>query len=142
MAKYPPSPSDPKRPKRMGPARPIKGSSTRIAVGYKRKEPTPKKQGPEELAAINKYREMPKRIGKYDMAPREKREMPKRIPKVKKGTKGSFDDAVRTQNNQRQMLGSTKAQRAASALEMMNDMRSRNILRSRNLSSKPKKRGM
>lgn len=61
---------------------------------------------------------------------------PEPKPKAKKGTKGSFDDAVRTQNNQRQILGSTKAQRAASALEMMNDMRSRNILRAR------KKKGM
>jgi hypothetical protein len=74
--------------------------------------------------------------------PKPKSGPAKRNPKVKKGTKGSFDDAVRTQNNLRQMLGSTKAQRAASALEMINDMRSRNILRSRNLSSKPKKRGM
>lgn len=73
---------------------------------------------------------------KMDRDLRDKREMPKRIPKVKKGTKGSFDDAVRTQNNQREIMGSTKAQRAASALEMMNDMRSRNILRAR------KKKGM
>ena len=51
--------------------------------------------------------------------------------KTRKGTKGSFDDAVRTQNNQREIMGSTKAQRAASALDMMNDMRSRNILRSK-----------
>ena len=95
-------------------------------------------------------REMPKRNpravapkpAKGPKKDRDLREKPKRIPKVKKGTKGSFDDAVRTQNNLRQMLGSTKAQRAASALEMMNDMRSRNILRSRNVSSKPKKRGM
>jgi len=92
--------------------------------------PKPAK-GPKIDRDLRVMREMPKRIGKYDMAPREKREMPKRIPRVKKGTKGSFDDAVRTQNNQRQMLGSTKAQRAASALEMINDMRSRNILRAR-----------
>jgi hypothetical protein len=51
--------------------------------------------------------------------------------KARKGTKGSFDDALRTQNNHREILGSTKAQRAASALDLMNDMRSRNILRAK-----------
>ena len=87
-----------------------------------------------------------------------------RKSKPRSGTKGSFDDAVRTQNNQREMpkrlgrdpwgdktrkdmempkvMGSTKAQRAASTLELMNDMRSRNLLRSRNLSRKPNKKGM
>lgn len=103
------------------------------------KEPYPKpKSGP----AKRNPRAVAPKPAKGPKIDRDLREKPKRIPRVKKGTKGSFDDAVRTQNNLRQMLGSTKAQRAASALEMINDMRSRNILRSRNLSSKPKKRGM
>jgi hypothetical protein len=79
--------------------------------------PKPAK-GPKMDRDLREKREMPKRIGKYNMAPREKREMPKQI------------------------MGTTKAQRADSAREMLDNMRSRNLLRSRNLSSKPKKRGM
>jgi hypothetical protein len=122
-------------------------------------KPQPAK-GPRKPRGKMPEREMPKRISdpkdlmpkipkipKPSAAPLGRKAPAKRIPKAMvpkpaKGTKGSFDDALRTQNNQREILGSTKAQRAASALEMMNDMRSRNLLRSRNLSRKPNKKGI
>jgi hypothetical protein len=94
---------------------------------------------PEPKPKPRKIKPQPRKIKpspKMDKDLRNIREMPKRIPKAMvpkpaKGTKGSFDDALRTQNNQREILGSTKAQRAASALDLMNDMRSRNILRAK-----------
>ena len=86
--------------------KPTEGSSTRRAVGYGRKKPAPRKQGPEELAAMKKLREMPKRIGKRSSSiNREMAEMPK--------------------------MGMSKAQKADYQRSMLNDMRSRNILRAR-----------
>jgi hypothetical protein len=93
-------------------------------------EPKPK-AGPKVVKQKPKARKIafgpavptPKRASKQE---RTGMEMPKKVK-----PKRSFDDAVRTQNNQREIMGSTKAQRAASALELMNDMRSRNILRTK-----------
>jgi hypothetical protein len=86
--------------------KPTEGNSTRRAVGYGRKKPAPRKQGPEELAAMKKLREMPKRIGKRSSSiDRDLREMPK--------------------------MGMSKAQKADYQRSMLNDMRSRNILRAR-----------
>ena len=104
-------------------------------------KPQPAKGPRKPRGKMSPEREMPKRNPnaivpkpakrpKIDRDLRDMREMPKRV-KPRSGTKGSFDDAVRTQNNQRKILGSTKAQRAAYALDMMNDMRSRNILRAK-----------
>ena len=67
---------------------------------------------------------------------REKKEMPKRLGR------DPWGDKTRKDMEMPKVMGSTKAQRAASTLELMNDMRSRNLLRSRNLSRKPNKKGM
>jgi hypothetical protein len=83
------------------------------------KEPYPKpKSGPAKRRNPRAVAPKPAKGPKMDRDLREKREMPKQI------------------------MGTTKAQRADSAREMLDNMRSRNLLRSRNLSSKPKKRGM
>lgn len=109
------------------------------------KEPYPKpKAGPRKAKPRptkgprmdRDLREMPKRTGKYEMAPLEKREMPKRLGL------DPWGDKTRKDMEMPKIMGSTKAQRADSAREMMDNMRSRNLLRSRNLSRKPKKRGM
>jgi hypothetical protein len=103
--------------------KPTEGSSTRRAVGYGRKKPAPKKQGPEELAAIKKMRERPAK-------PRPK-------PRPTPPNPNAFSPQGRAGREMpKQIMGSTKAQRADSARELMDNMRSRNLLRSR------KKKGM
>ena len=91
--------------------KPTEGSSTRRAVGYGRKKPAPKKQGPEELAAMKKLREMPKRITK---------------PAPTKGSKRPDREMAEMPK-----MGMSKAQKADYQRSMLNDMRSRNILRAR-----------
>lgn len=138
MAKYPAPPSDPLKPKptagprmvkpqpAVGPRKPRPKMPKRempkrmpkrkdqslkeLAVIRKpaRKKPEPPKQGPEELAAINKYRQLPKRIGKI--------------------AEKSMDTDLR-------QMGMSRAQKETLRRDMLNDMRSRNVLRAK------KKRG-
>jgi len=92
---------------------------------------------PKPKAGPRKSKPKPTKAKKIDFTPsistpkraskdaREKREMPKRL--------GSdpWGDKTRKDMEMPRVMGSTKAQRAASTLELMNDMRSRNILRAR-----------
>jgi hypothetical protein len=104
--------------------KPKSGAKKKIAFG-----PAP---SPEAKA---KRKEYGKRKG-IDTDLRDKREMPKRLGR------DPWGDKTRKDMEMPKVMGSTKAQRAASTLELMNDMRSRNLLRSRNLSRKPNKKGM
>lgn len=99
---------------------------------------------PKPKAGQRKSKPKPAKARKIDFTPavttqkrasleaREKREMPKRLGR------DPWGDKTRKDMEMPKIMGSTKAQRADSAREMLDNMRSRNILRSR----KSNKKGM
>lgn len=104
---------------------------------------------PKPKAGPRKSKPKPAKARKIDFTPavptqkrasleaREKKEMPKRLGRDPWGDKTRKDMEL-----PKQIMGSTKAQRADSAREMMDNMRSRNLLRSRNLFRKQNRKGM
>jgi hypothetical protein len=114
MAKYPTPPSNPLKPK---------PTKRKKSIDFTPEEPSSKKKRiakavRDELPKPRSRPANPRAFSPQGRAGLESREMPKQI------------------------MGSTKAQRLDSAREMLDDMRSRNLLRSRNFLRERKKRGM